>query len=114
MFLLFAILSFGWPAPAVEFGPAKAPAPLHWKLTVANCCGSMRPILNGGETVHVSPPLPKEQLTGKIIYNGQSLHMVSTENERAVRTSGTNNRHSDDWTPRSQIEYVVRYVERKP
>lgn len=112
MILLAAILSL-WPAPVIEFGPPKEPAPLHWKLIVSHCCGSMRPLFNGGETVHVSLPLPQERLTGKVISNGQALHMVTAENKRAVRTSGLSNRHSDNWTPRRQIQYVVRYAERK-
>lgn len=108
--LLLALL---WPAPVIEFGPPRAIQPGQWTHTVNVCCGSMRPLLQGGERIHVSPPIPGERLLGKIISNGTALHMVTAENKRAVRTAGIANRHSDGWTPRSRIEYVVRYVERK-
>jgi hypothetical protein len=109
--ILLAILAL-WPALATPFGPPREPEHGWAAMRVSLCCGSMRPHLRGGELVYVSPALPGERLTGHIISNGHSLHMVTAENERAVRTAGTANRHSDPWTPREKISYVVRYVVR--
>lgn len=109
LFLAAALLSF-WPAPVLEFGPSKPVESGNWVMTVNECCGSMRPHLKGGERIHVSLPTPGERLIGKVISNGAVLHMVIAENPRAVRTSGTNCRSDPEWTPRSNIQYVVRYV----
>lgn len=112
MILLAALLSFAWPTPRTEFGPFRAPEP-GWTLKhVPHCCGSMRPILNGGELVYVSAVKPGEKLVGQIVSNGTALHLVTAETAGAVRTTGVNNRQSDDWMPRARLEYVLRYVVR--
>lgn len=106
------ILALGWPTLQTPFGPPRQPEANWTALTVSRCCGSMRPHLKGGELVYVSPALPGERLLGQIIATPDRLHMVTAENRTHVRTAGTANRHSDGWTPRTQIAYVVRYVTR--
>ena len=112
MLLLAALLSFGCPNLDVEFGPPKPLPGGCWQAQASYCCGSMLPAIRGGETLYVRSWDGKEPLLGKLVSTGKVLHQVVAENKRAVFTSGINNRHSDGWTPKAEIQYVVRYVVR--
>lgn len=111
MLLLATLLSFGWPKPKVEFGPARPVEKGEWLKSVNQCCGSMRPLLHGGEIAHVVA-YTGQALVGRIVSNGRALHMVTAETKDAILTTGIANRRSDGWSPKSSIEYVVVYVER--
>lgn len=72
----------------------------------------MRPHIRGGALLYVSAVRPGESLLGQIVSTGEVMHMVTAENSRSVRTSGTNSRFSDGWTAKKDIRWVVRYVVR--
>ncbi len=112
MAYLLALLGLSWPSIKTEFGPPKPLPPGMIARPMNPCCGSMKPSIKGGELAYWSRPLPGEKLVGQIIDNGEYTHLVVAENERAVYTTGTANRHSDGWTPREKIRYVVRYIVR--
>jgi len=108
---LAAFLGWGWPKEKTQFGPESG-APKWLSVDkIPACCGSMRPVLRGGEkayfdTYHGQP------LNGYIVDTGTVLHRVVAENERAVLTSGDANSRSDGWTLKSKIRWVLVYVVR--
>lgn len=112
MLLLAALLSFGWPKLELEFGPGRALRGGEWALRVNSCCGSMRPQLQAGQIVYVRKWDGREPLLGRVVSTKTSLHQVVAENKRAVKTAGIANAHSDPWSPKSEILYVVVYAVR--
>jgi signal peptidase I len=79
--------------------------------------GSMRPMIHGGEYFFA------EKFAGQRVYPGDLvgivtwyspvLHEVTAVSRDAVMTSGRANRHSDGWTDKSAILFIVRQIERK-
>ena len=110
MILLAALLSFGWPALRIEWVPPSTPVPAGmFAVRLAHCCGSMRPSINGGELAYAEP-YTGQPLLGHVVSNGKWLHQVTAETATAVRTAGTANRHSDPWTQKTEIQYIIRYI----
>lgn len=90
--------------------------------------GSMRPKIYGGEMMWVESyhgqPIALGDLVGCTTYGGKRvLHEVVAQNERAILTSGLACRQSDGWSPKRHtyfhtgqpgIQYIVRFIERRP
>lgn len=112
MLLLATLLSFGWPAPRVEFGPPRALHAGERIMRMSHCCGSMEPMIHGGEMVYVSPLQPGEKTLGLFVATPFASHLVVAETKNAVKTSGIHNRYSDGWTLKKDIRFVIRYVVR--
>lgn len=71
----------------------------------------MRPGIMGGELAYAEP-YRGQPVLGYVVSNGKWLHQVTVENATHVRTAGTANRHSDPWTPKTEIQYIIRYIVR--
>jgi hypothetical protein len=98
------------------------PVPANLRVgRFANCCGSMRPYVTGGETYYFEPYLHGKtalrlgdwlvlyrEIDGALVG-----HELTAMNPRAVYTSGTANKYSDGWTVRGNIIGVIRIVVRK-
>lgn len=99
------------------------PVPLEYKQgEFGHCCGSMLPYVRGGESYFYEPYIPGKTTLRKgdwlVLYRQSDGKLVGHEltamNERAVYTSGVNNRFSDGWSPKSSIVGIVRVIVRQP
>ena len=113
MIFLLAFLSWGWPAERTVWvnSASEVPAGLV-AVTINRCCGSMKPAIQGGELAWMEPYKGQQIVEGDIVQTPRFLHRVTAVNSRAIRTSGDANRRSDGWTPLSDIQYILRYVQR--
>ena len=83
------------------------------RVQIAPCCGSMLPVLKGGEIAFAEIVTPQTILkVGDIVDTRVHTHRITALNERAVLTSGDNNRENDGWRLRKDLKFVIRYVER--
>ena len=115
MFFLATLLSFGWPTLRVEWIPTQSNTYTQQGLRLAQIpkgSHSMEPYIHGGEFCYIDYNVSNIQL-GDLVSNGHALHMVVALNSRAVYMTGTNNRYSDGWYSRSNIQYIVRYIIQK-
>jgi len=83
------------------------------RVQINDCCGSMKPAIQGGEIAFAEIVTPWTVLkVGDIVDTGVHTHRITALNERAVLTSGDNNRWADGWTLRKDLKFVIRYVQR--
>lgn len=114
--LLIALLLGGcttWPSPSYSYVTPRGAYPGLKLVRLANCCGSMRPGIQGGEMAWVEPYTGQPLTLGDVVATATAMHMVVAQTKTHVKTTGTANRHSDAWSPKSEIKWVLRYVVRQ-
>lgn len=112
MILLAALFSFGWPPEKTTWLPADARCPAGMtEMRVSECCGSMRPALQGGERAFVES-YHGQPIKGFIVIDDLKTHRCIAESENGYRTSGDANRRSDPWRDKSHLRFVIRYIVR--
>lgn len=81
-------------------------------MRLNTCCGSMKPVIQGGELSWAEPYHGQSGLVGYIVVTNKFTHRVIAETATEVVTAGDANTGIDPRTPKSEIRYIIRYIVR--
>lgn len=113
MIFLALFLSWGWPPENTAWIPEPKEVPAGLVVRTVNmCCHSMEPALHGGEKLYVELYHGQEIRPGDIVDTGKQMHRVTVVRPDYIRTAGDASKHSDGWTPKARIRWIVRYAVR--
>ena len=111
--ILMAVLLAGCDKPAdrtIYIGPMQGVPSGLVSMTMATCCGSMKPAIQGGEKAWAEKYINQSDLVGRIVMTNKFTHRVIAEGDDWVITSGDANWSTDGKIPKSELRYIIKYV----